>query len=390
MQSEQWSAGSVAEQAFDRINQSVSITIASYATDILEKHASWDIITITCLIIFVVSGQISVPLSTGYFQSADDTVVQSIARPLIMLRSVIGIVTTTTVMKHLNDLGSSFSVGDPDNTSSSSASILIDNSSWKTPHLVSVVLSVSFVMMADTFRKITHSNHEASAIFTGIQYAFSDIILSSVQSDRPVKYCLAMIFVLAGHLLYDSIDSPETKLTMTVGTLASTTVIVGSTIVIDSIMPLSLGNPVEDIARACITVLLVCSTKSMVGENASAHTQQQTGGNKQRGKAEMADAISSFAIWRVARRFNTILQKYVGPMELVVSMGALLAFFQWIKSRVGGVVAGILMDVTALLIIYIVSQWVVQMTDRGSSSDAFIMLVVCSVTVREFMKLMMH
>lgn len=182
-----WSLGKIAEKTFDRVNTSVSITIASYVTDILNGYVSWDITVVTCSTAFsvlyllkkMVEKKEIMIMQMGKPEQQDESgdpirnlidFVQSVSRPLIMLMSVIGIVTTTTIMKHLSDIGSSFSMGDPDKTSqflpssaSSTSSVLINNS-WKTPHSASIVLSLCFVLMAGSIPKSFRSTSEGSAM----------------------------------------------------------------------------------------------------------------------------------------------------------------------------------------------------------------------------------
>lgn len=131
----------VARTAFNKVNTSISIAIASQVTGSLSKYVDRYNIVLICIVVFSCLGV----LGNGVFLLKGTT--------LSTAKSLVGIVGTNTIMRQISDIGNELVTGSPDSTSSPSNSGM--SVSPSSPSMPSVVLGTCFVMVSGSFRSVS-------------------------------------------------------------------------------------------------------------------------------------------------------------------------------------------------------------------------------------------
>jgi hypothetical protein len=111
----------------------------------------------------------------------------------------------------------------------------------------SIILGTCFALAAGNLKDILKGSEEGSAIYMGIQYAYSDILIGALKEDLAARNMIAaMSLVLLPWI-------QRWKMSF-IDAISFTCV----TFVIDSIIPKKIGDLMEDIPRDIACLLLIC------------------------------------------------------------------------------------------------------------------------------------
>ena len=92
-------------------------------------------------------------------------------------------------------------------------------------------------------------------MYMGVQYAYSDIVLATVQ-DPNIRRIVTLAFVIVAPMMMISfIRGPLGQGPW--GTLLSAIIFTGVSFILDSIMPVAVGSLGEDMVRGVAAVMLV-------------------------------------------------------------------------------------------------------------------------------------
>lgn len=180
----------VARGAFGRVNTSIAITMASRVSVFLSGFMSRSELVLLSVVV----------MSLLVCARRSGAVRGVYKNPLTTAKSVMGIVATTAIMKQVDDMGSSLSPGGPTTASQD----LLPGQGIAVSRIPSVVLGTCFVLASGAIPGGLRGTEEGAAIYMGMQYAYSDIILSSV-TGQDIRRALSMVFVLMLPTLHGSL-----------------------------------------------------------------------------------------------------------------------------------------------------------------------------------------
>lgn len=180
-------SSTVVQKTISRLETIISVTVAGYIAQYLQSlnpQNSTGTILVAIVIFSIASG------FAALFQW-QSTIVTSI-------RSVMGVIVTTSIMHVISELGNSQALTVE---SSASTSILLLQSSAGSNqrqkyNLPVLLLGTVFVVGTGAIPKRLRDTAEGSAIYIGIQYAYSDILIMNFADDFRVKQSLAMMFLV--------------------------------------------------------------------------------------------------------------------------------------------------------------------------------------------------
>lgn len=192
-----------------------------------------------------------------------------------------GIVVTTTIMQTISQVGSAMTVDIPDAPTPMKGTLLLND--VHNPRIPALILGTSFVLGIGAMPQRLRASDEGSAMYIGVQYAYSDIILGLVPFPE-VRRALSIIFIVAVPLLTKIYSEHTIMAKYNQGpsaTLFSAVSFAGIAFVMDSIMPLSTGYMGEDVVRGVVAVMLVHTIMIPV--------------------SSLSNDVGSFSTWLVAR-----------------------------------------------------------------------------------------
>jgi hypothetical protein len=352
----------IAHQAFGRINTSIAITVASYASDFLGHYMSNSLIILVSTVTFVVL--IAFKSSS---KSASRGILRSSIEPLTTARSVVGIIVSTTIMQTIGDIGNALSVApDPTGSSSNAARNTLLLHGMTNPHLPALILGTSFVLLTGIIPPQFQDSAEVGAVTVGVHYAYADIVLASIPQPsvrRVLSFTIIVAVPLLGARVYAYAGS-----TGPLAMFAQALTFAGVSLVMNSFMPVLVGNPVEDLVRGVAAVLLVHAIMATAESD-----------------SPFAGRIAPFAVWRIARRFSSMFHHY-GDLEVSMLIGAGLALLHTVvKPLIGGIVVDVVHDLFVLVLVYLIAGWFMHATQSGSGGDAIVLLIAAMAAVRSIL-----
>lgn len=281
---------------------------------------------------------------------------------ITIIRSIMGTVATTSIMKQISTAGSAFS------------SMSMGDAS------PAVVLGTCLILASGVIPMAPRSTAEGTAIYMGVQYAYADVVMAAVPW-QSARIAIAAVFVVLGpmitKLIHDDDHNVEAGHHQMVGpasTLISTISFVGVSFAVDAIMPLSIGSAWEDLVRGICAILLLHVAIGYV--------------------PHLGKNVEGFASWLIARRFSTILSAY-GRVPMFILVGILLSVISRARNaytlKRQGVVMGLIYDLLILVETFLVASWALDGISPGSSSGSggggtsdtgfAVVLMLCAMSV---------
>jgi hypothetical protein len=277
------------------------------------------------------------------------------ATHITIIRSIMGTVGTTSVMKQVANMGSSFA----------------SMSGGTSP---GVVLGTCLILAAGVIPVPIRKTPEGIAIYMGTQYAYADLVMAAVPW-QGVRIAISAGFVVLGPLIARWHLTSSTDGSGPFSTLVSTLSFVGVSFAVEAVMPMTIGSPYEDVIRGTCAVLLLHAAIGYV--------------------PHLGKDVESFASWLVARRFSTILAAY-GRVPMAILVGIFLSVINIVKNTTfitssgekGGVVMGLIYDLLILVETFIIAAWALEgITPSGGSGSSgtdtglSIVLMICAMSI---------
>ena len=245
----------IARASFSRINTSISIAVAANISSFL--HASMG--TSNAILVTGVGFILMVILGHGIIDVFHDPL--GMGTHITILRSIIGTVGTTSVMKQvaIQPLAQHARTActQPRNISHAPAQVANMGSSFASMSggtSPGVVLGTCLILAAGVIPVPVRKTPEGVAIYMGTQYAYADLVMAAVPW-QGVRIAISAGFVVLGpliarwHLTSESVGP--------FSTLVSTLSFVGVSFAVDAVMPMTMGSPYEDVIRGTCAVLLL-------------------------------------------------------------------------------------------------------------------------------------
>lgn len=132
------------------------------------------------------------------------------------------------------------------------------------------------------------------------------------------------------------------------GTLADALSFVGVSLVVDSVMPATMGNAWEDIIRGFCVLLLLHAVVGYISRSGS--------------------DVESFANWLTARSISNTLVPYGRP-AMSVLVCVCLAFVSLLEKRTGSSVMRILYNLLVLVATFLLTSWVISIASPPGGGD---------------------
>jgi hypothetical protein len=188
----------ILSKTVNRLNTTISITVAGYAADYLADRMPSALTVMVGTVVFCTI----FALSRMHPSLKENQI-------LVSLRSIIGITVTTTMMQLISKAGTA-QVMDPLRRSTTGRggglgggglggnTLLLSSSSIQNLHpynIPSLLLGTVFVIGSGAIPLSIRQTEEGGAIYMGIQFAYSDIIVSNIK-DKTVQQNLMLIFLL--------------------------------------------------------------------------------------------------------------------------------------------------------------------------------------------------
>lgn len=327
----------VARTAFNRVNTSISIAIASQVSGSLGKYVDRFNTILVCVVIYTL-----LSFDWRIFNGRNTTV--STAKGLI------GIVGTTTIMHQISDIGNSLV---PIRASDSMGKM--SNLPITSPSIPSVVLGTCFVIVSGS---IPPTTREAQAIRSGVQYAYSDILMAAVP-DKPVRMALSMGMILAIPVLnmWFSVKA-NGPLSAVLAALS----IAGVSFIIDCVLPLSTNTMVEDMTRGVSAVLLIDGLLKPI--------------------PSLGADIGPFASWIVAKKFSDTLAAENDSLEILAVVLVLTGIMEALRKVLKGDVVKTLRDLLVLVAAFLLAGWIMGSINTTNPGDTAIVLVSTLFIIR--------
>jgi len=403
----------IVKKTFSRLETIISVTVAGYITQYLQQQqqqqgtSSSSISPVPILllasVIFLLCTVLSSSSSTVWPMSRDyDTIMTSI-------RSIVGVMATTSIMQLISTLGGAQGDGGTSASDSaaknsllllsmeSSSNALRAGISLQKYNLPVLILGTVFVVAVGCLPSRLKNTAEGSAVYVGIQYAYSDILIMNLP-DPMVKRALAMCFVVLFPYYSQLFFASENTASGFVedGPMEAWREAIqfaGTSFIIDSIMPAqSFNNAAEQIISGLAfvsilhAVIYVCTIHEDRGSN-------NEGSPNKKGAMDLVgstlESIGSFTTWRVGRRFFNILEDsmHLDVIQLLTSTMLLIGFVKVIRPYVGASFPKIAQDLLVMISVLKLASSVMLVFQQGNSKDAVILLFAGMVAVRLFLKL---
>ncbi len=273
---------------------------------------------------------------------------------LSMARGLVGIVGTTTIMNQISEIGNSL-VPERSTDSMGKMSTLTISS----PSIPSVVLGTCFVMASGS---IPSTTREAQAIKSGVQYAYSDILMAAVP-DKPVRMALSMVMVLA--IPYSSQWVIQKG---PLSSILSALSIAGVSFIMDCALPLTTNTLVEDMTRGVAAVLLIDGLLKPI--------------------PSLGENIGPFSAWIVAKKISDALSKEENQLEMLAVVLVLTGIMEALRKVLKGDVVKTLRDLLVLVAAFLLAGWIMGSINTTNPGDTAIVLVSTLFIIRMIFAMM--
>lgn len=170
-------------KTMNRLNTTISITVAGNAASYLaDRMPSTSTVLVGTVLFCAV-----LALSMVHENLKNNQI-------LVSIRSILGITVTTTVMQMISNAGNAQVVERSANNGD--GQLLLGNSGAnRSYNLHALLLGTVFVIASGAIPLFIRNTEEGGAIYMGIQFAYSDIIVSNI-TDKSVQKNLTLIFLL--------------------------------------------------------------------------------------------------------------------------------------------------------------------------------------------------
>jgi hypothetical protein len=277
-----------------------------------------------------------------------------------------------------------------------------------------LLLGTIFVVAAGAIPMPLKQTPEGSAIYVGIQYAYSDILIMNLV-DKEVKQALALCFlVLFPWISGIFFRTLEGNAPLTAWKEAIE--FAGTSFIIDSIMPTSpiSGNkPLEELLQGIGMVAIIHAIVYMhhhiseiMGEALPLSQSNSSQSNSSQSNSSTApsslppnssdiigqtlDSVGSFTTWRIGKRFANILNNefpHLPIIHIITILLLLLFAVQAITPLVGASFPKVANDLLVMIIVLQLASSAMFVFQQSNTEDATILLFSGLIAVRLFTRL---
>jgi hypothetical protein len=266
-----------------------------------------------------------------------------------------------------------------------------------------LLLGTVFVMGAAAIPVQLKNTQEGSAIYVGIQYAYSDILLMNLP-DIAVKQSLALTFFILFPWLSELFFAWHLEKNAPLIAWKEAIEFAGTSFIIDCILPSDAQVPGniawEELLRGIGVVAIVHAVVFSIHE-AIAQNDGQTnvlhtntilyppGNTMTHQIGQTLDSIGSFTTWRIGKRFFNLLQSrfsFLNTIHLLAIFSILLCIISFSPKYVGPSFPKVAKDMVIMIAVLKLASSVMLIFQQGDSVDAVILLFAGMVAVRLFLK----
>lgn len=252
-----------------------------------------------------------------------------------------------------------------------------------------LLLGTVFVVAAGAIPQSLKTTAEGNAIYIGIQYAYSDILILNIP-NMQVKQLLAFGFLVLFPWVSDTFF-PDTLL-QTISPLMSWKEAIefaGTSFVIEGMLSISSSNSnvyeelIHRITIVGIVHALVFSSSYPLSSSKDTHTSSRALGHT-------LENIGAFVTWRVGRRFANLLETkfaYINTMQILIILLILLVGNKYMQQAVGPSFPKVANDLMVMIGVYRLAASIMFVFQQGDAKDAVVLLFAGMVAVKLFLKL---